>query len=162
MAVRRKSSMKVDSLDELKSAFEAWRRRKRHVRESMPQELLARARRATKQHGVRAVVGVTRVEGARLFRSRPARVEVAGAQRRSRPIRSKRARVKAQGERSTKPKGVPGSVPPFSRLEVSAPSAPKPRPVAEVETSGVTLRVFEQTPEMMGLLSAVCGFGGVR
>ena len=35
--------MKVDSLDELKSAFEQWRRRKRHVRESMPRELLARA-----------------------------------------------------------------------------------------------------------------------
>jgi len=135
--------MKVDSLDELKSAFEEWRRRKRHVRESMPQELLARARRATKKHGVRAVARVTRVERARLFRSRP-------------------ARVKAPGERSTKPKGVPGSVPAFSRLEVRAPSAAKPRAVAEVETSGVTLRVFEQTPEMMGLLSAVCGFGGVR
>jgi len=135
--------MKVDSLDELKSAFEAWRRRKRHVRESMPQELLARAHRATKQHGVRAVVRVTRVERARLFRSRP-------------------VRVKAPEGRGAKPKGVPGSVPTFSRLEVSAPSAPKPRPVAEVETSGVTLRVFEPTPEMMGLLSAVCGFGGVR
>jgi len=154
--------MKADSLDELKSAFEEWRRRKRHVRESMPQELLARARRATKQDGVRAVVGVTRVQRARLFRSRPARVEVPGAQRRSRPIRSKRAGVKAQGVRSTKPKGVPGTVPAFSRLQVRAPSAPEPRPVAEVETSGVTLRVFEQTPEMIGLLSAVCGFGGVR
>jgi hypothetical protein len=137
--------MKVDSLDELKSAFEEWRRRKRHVREPMPRELLARARQATKKHGVKAVVGVTRVEQARLFRSRP-------------------AGVKAPGERSRKPKGVPGSVPvpAFSRLEVSAPSAPKPRPVVEVETSGVMLRVFEQTPEMMRLLSAVCGFGGVR
>ena len=138
--------MKVDSLDELKSAFQEWRRRKRHVRESMPQELLARAHRATKQHGVRAVVRVTRVERARLFRSRPA----------------PGARVKAPGGRGTKPKGVSGSVPTFSRLEVSAPSAPKRRPVAEVETSGVTLRVFEPTPEMMELLSAVCGFGGVR
>jgi hypothetical protein len=143
MAVRRKSKMKVDSLDELKSAFEAWRRRKRHVRESMPQELLARARRATKKHGVKAVVRVTRVERVRLFRSRP-------------------AGMKAREARSTKPKGVSGSVPAFSRLEVRAPSAPEPRPVAEIETSGVTLRVFEQTPEMMGLLSAVCGFGGVR
>jgi hypothetical protein len=134
--------MKVDSLDELKSAFEEWRRRKRHVRESMPQQLLARAHRATKKHGVKAVVGVTRVERARLFRTRP-------------------ARAKAPGAGGKKPKGVPGLAT-FSRLEVSAPSAPKPRPVAEVETSGVTLRVFEQTPEMMGLLSAVCGFGGVR
>ena len=37
------------------------------------------------------------------------------------------------------------------------------RPIAEVETgSGVTFRVFEQTPELMGLLSAVCGQGGIR
>jgi hypothetical protein len=162
MAVRRNSSMKVDSLDELKSAFEEWRRRKRHVRESMPQELLARARRATKKHGVKAVVRVTRVERARLFRSRPARVKAPGARGTNRPFRTKRARVKAPGGRGTKPKDVRGSVPTFSRLEVSAPSAPKRRPVAEVETSGVTLRVFEPTPEMMELLSAVCGFGGVR
>jgi hypothetical protein len=37
------------------------------------------------------------------------------------------------------------------------------RPIAEVETgSGVTLRVFEQTAEMVGLLTAVCGLGGGR
>ncbi|MBN1605589.1 MAG: hypothetical protein JW940_03110 [Polyangiaceae bacterium] len=92
---------------------------------------------------MKAVVRVTGVERARLFRSRP-------------------AGMKASGARSTKPKGVPASVPAFSRLEVRAPSAPEPRPVAEIETSGVTLRVFAQTPEMMTLLSAVCGFGGVR
>lgn len=132
--------MKVDSLDELRSAFAEWRRRKKHAREAMPEELLARARRATEKHGVRAVVGVTRVERARLFRSTGGR--------------------KAQDEKT---KGVPRSVPTFSRLELSAPSAPSPRPIAEVETgSGVTLRMFEQTPEMMGLLSAVCGLGGIR
>ena len=64
--------MKVDSLDELRSAFAEWRRRKRHAREAMPEELLARARRATEKHGVTAVVAATRVERARLFRSRPA------------------------------------------------------------------------------------------
>lgn len=136
--------MKVDSLDKLKSAFAEWRRSKRYVREPMPEELVARARRATEKHGVRAVVSVTQVERARLFRSRPARK---GAQEATR----------------TTPKEAP--VPTFSRLELSAPSAPRSRlrPFAEVETgTGVTLRVFEQTPEMMGLLSAVCGLGGVR
>ena len=102
--------MKVDSLDSLKSAFEEWRRRKRHVRESMPRELLARARLATKKHGVIAVVRVTRVERARLFRSRPARVKAPGA-RSSGTFGPQRARAKAQGGRGTKPKGVPGSVP---------------------------------------------------
>jgi hypothetical protein len=133
----------VESLKELESAFAQWRRTKKHAREPMPDELLVRARRATKKHGVRAVVRVTRVERARLFRSKP-------------------ARTKAHVSASTTPKGVPESVPPFSRLELSAPSTSRPGPVAEVETSGVTLRVFEQTPEMMGLLSAVFGFGGAR
>ena len=134
--------MKVDSLDELKWAFEEWRRSKKHAREAIPEELRARARRAMERHGVRAVVGVTRVEGARLLRSR-------------------RAGKKAQNEKATGRE--PGAVPTFSRLEVSAPSTPRLRPIAEVETgSGVTLRLFEQTPELMGLLSAVCGFGGAR
>ena len=134
--------MKVDSLDGLRSAFEEWRRSKKHAREAMPEELRARARRAIERHGVRAVVGVTRVEGARLFGSR-------------------REGRKAEDE---KPRGgEPRSVPTFSRLEVSAPTSPRLRPIAEVETgSGVTLRLFEQTPELMGLLSAVCGFGGAR
>jgi hypothetical protein len=128
--------MKIDSLDELESAFALWRRAKKHAREPVPRELLARARRAAKKHGVRAVVRVTRVERARLCRARPAV--------------------------SKKPRGAPRSTPAFSRLELSAPGKAGPRPIAEVETSGVTLRVFEQTPEMMGLLSAACGLGGVR
>jgi len=133
--------MKVDSLDELRSAFADWRRRKKYAREAMPEELLARARRATEKHGVTAVVGVTRVERARLFRSRPA----------------------GRKGPDEKRKGEPREVATFSRLELSGPSAPRPRPSAEVETvSGVRLRVFEQTPELMGLLSAVCGLGGTR
>ncbi len=136
--------MKVDSIDELECAFAEWRRMKEHAREPVPEALLARARRATTKHGVPAVVGVTRVERARLFRSTP-------------------ARKTAPGATGAKPKGVPRSVPAFSRLDLSAPSAPSRHPIAEVETgSGVKLRVFEQTPEMMGLLSAVFGFGGMR
>jgi hypothetical protein len=142
VAVRRRLIMKVDSLDGLRSAFEEWRRSKKHAREAIPEELRARARRAMERHGVRAVVGVTRVEGARLLRSR-------------------RAGRKAEDEKPTG--GKPRSVPMFSRLEVSAPSTPRLCPIAEVETgAGVTLRLFEQTPELMGLLSAVCGLGGGR
>lgn len=136
--------MRVDSLEELKSAFAEWRRSKKHAREPMPEKLLARARRAAEKHGVKAVVSVTRVERARLYRTKP-------------------SRKKAQEATSTKPKDGPVST--FSRLELNAPSAPSARirPVAEVETAtGVTLRMFEQTPEMMGLFSAACGFGGGR
>jgi hypothetical protein len=141
LAVRRDLIMKVDSLDELRSAFAEWRRRKKHVREAMPEELLARARRATDKHGVTAVVGVTRVERARLFGSRPA----------------------GRKTPDEKAKGEPRSIAAFSRLELSAPSAPSLRPIAEVEMgSGVRLRMFEQTPELMGLLTAVCGLEGIR
>jgi hypothetical protein len=142
VAVRRRLIMKVDSLDELRLAFEEWRRSKKHAREAMTEGLRARARRAIERHGIRAVVRVTRVEKGRLLGSR-------------------RAGRKAQDEKAMG--GEPRPVPKFSRLEVSAPSTPRLRPIAEVETnSGVTLRLFEQTPELMGLLSAVCGLGGAR
>ena len=135
-------SMNVDSLDELGAAFDAWRRRKRHARETVPDELIALAQRAVKKYGVKAVVGVTRLERARLFRNRPGRGTVQGAPR-------------------SQPKAAPTSAPGFSRLELGASSGGGP--VAEVETvAGVTLRVFEATPEMVGLLSAICGFGEVR
>lgn len=134
--------MKVDSLQELESTFAEWRRRKLHARERVPDELLARAQRATKEHGVTAVVRVTRVERTRLFGT-PSVHKVAGAP-------------------SPKQKRVRESGPSFSRLTLSAPSVPTPRPIAEVESSGVTLRVFEQTPEMMGLLSAACSIGALR
>ena len=135
--------MKVESLQELESAFAAWRRAKTFAREQMPEELRARAQRATTKHGVKAVVRVTRVDRARLFRTGP------GA-------------AKAAASPGTKHKRVRGAAPTFSRLTLSAPSAPNPRPIAEVETSGVTLRVFEQTPELIGLLTAACGFGAMR
>lgn len=136
--------MKTDSLDELKSAFAEWRRSKKHAREPMPEELLAQARQATKEHGVGAVVRVTGVERERLFRGRSAGMKTPEATR-------------------TEPKDI--LVPTFSRLELGTLMTPGSRthPIAEVETgTGATLRVFEQTPEMMDLLSAVCGVRGVR
>jgi hypothetical protein len=142
-AVRRSLMMKVDSLEGLRLAFKEWRGSKKHAREAIPEELRARARRAMERHGLRAVVGVTRVEAGRLLRSRRA-ARKAGDER-------------ARGEQ---PRLV---TPTFSRLEVSAPTTPRLRPMAEVETgSGVTLRLFEQTPELMELLSVVCGLGGAR
>ena len=137
--------MRVDSLDTLQAAFAAWRRQKKHAREAMPEELLARAHGAAKKHGEQAVVRVTRVERGRLFR-RP------------------RAGTKAVQVTRKKAQAKPRSVPAFTRLELRAPGTPaSPQPIAEVETgSGVRLRVFAPTPELMGLLSTVCGLGGVR
>ncbi len=137
--------MQVDALEDLKRAFAEWRRGKKHAREAVPEELLVRARRATREHGETAVVRVTGVERGRLFRA-------------------VRPHVKAPAAASTKPEASPGSVPTFSRLELSVPAPWSSRgPIAEVETrSGMTLRVFEPTPEMMGLLTVACGIGGRR
>lgn len=136
--------MKIDSLDGLERAFAEWRSRKKHAREAVPAELIARAQRATKKHGVKAVVRVTRLERSRLFRS--------SAGKRATPAASRReAKVGAE------------AVPAFSRLELEAPRVTGPRPLAEVETAvGVKLRVFELTPEMLGLLAEMCGFEGSR
>ena len=136
--------MKVDSLDELQSAFAEWLQSKKHLGHPTPEALLARARRATKRHGVKAVVRVTRVERARLFRSPPTEKKGHAATRRQR-------------------RTTPDTVPAFSRLELSRPSTAGSRPIVEVETkTGVTLRVFEETPELLLLLSGVCGLGGTR
>ena len=95
--------MKVDSLGELRSAFAMWRKKKRHAREAMPEELLHRARRAAKKHGVSAVVRATRVERSRLFRIRAAERRRPGASR-------------------AKAKGVARSVPTFLISATAKPS----------------------------------------
>jgi len=140
--------MKVDSLEELESAFAEWRKGKRHVREPMPEELHARAQRAAKKHGVKAVVRVTGVDRGRLLRTRAGRAKTALV-------------PKAASAPGAKPTADKESVPAFSHVTLSAPSSPSPRPLAEVETSGVTLRVFEASPEMLGLLRAACGAGAM-
>ncbi len=135
--------MKVDSLDELRCAFETWRKKKRHRREPIPTNLLARARRCSTAYGVAEVVRATRVERSRLFRARA--------------IAPRGQDTATQGTESI---GV--SAPAFSRLELRAPSV-EAGPIVEVEAgSGVKLRLFQQTPEMIDLLRVLCGPGGVR
>jgi hypothetical protein len=139
--------MKVDSLEELESAFSDWRKRKKHARERVPDELLVRARRAAKKHGLTAVVRVTRVERPRLFRGLPS-----GRISRREPTR-----------RADKSKTASRAMPAFSRLELGAASTTGVRPLAEVEIgTGARLRVFEETPAMLKLLSAACGIGAPR
>jgi len=135
--------MKSDSLDELQTAFADWRKTKKHRREAIPERLLARAQRCTVKHGVRAVVHATGVERARLFRGKTV----------DEPAKAVQAESTSAGSR-------PG--PAFSRLQLGAPSV-RPGPVAEVETdSGAKLRLYELTPEVIGLLGALCGVGGTR
>jgi hypothetical protein len=50
---------KVESLDELKTAAEDWRSKKSHAREAVPADLLQRARRAIRVHGLGGVARAT-------------------------------------------------------------------------------------------------------
>ena len=127
-----------ESLAALKAAFEAWRSRKRHVREAVPAELLQRARAAIRRHGPAAVARATKVERGRLEAGRG-------------PGKNKKRRVPGTG------------VPTYSRLELAAPAAPTARPFAEVELpTGLKVRLFTETDEALGLLSSLLGSGGRR
>lgn len=129
--------MKVESLDELKKAFEVWRRKKRHVREPVPDELMEQVRRAIGVHGLGPVARATKIDRRRLERARAGR--------------GKRRKVPA-----------PAAAPSFSRVELSAPTATG-WPFAELETpAGLKLRIFTQTAEVLGLLASVCATGGGR
>lgn len=125
--------MESESLAELKTAFEKWRSRKRHVREAVPAELLQRARAAAARHGWAAVARATKVDRGRLESDR---------------IRG--GRVRGTG------------VPMYSRLDLAAPAATA-RPFAEVEMpTGLRVRLFTDTGEALGLLSSLLGAGGLR
>ena len=125
--------MENETLAGLTAAFADWRRKKRHVREAVPGELLERARGAIEVHGLGAVVRATKVEGMRLRK---------GSARRG---KSTSAAVR---------------VPTYSRVELRA--APTAGPFAEVETSaGVKVRFFMPSDEALALLSTLCGVGAV-
>jgi hypothetical protein len=128
--------VRIDSVNELKLAFEVWRSKKRHVRETVPAELLARARRAISVHGLGAVARATKLERQRLKGKR------------------------VDGRTAERKVAVVTPMPSFSRMELSAPSVAA-HAFAELEMStGVKLRLFSQSPETLGLLSSLCGLGG--
>ena len=128
--------MADESLAVLRDAFEAWRRRKRHAREAVPGDLMARARAAARHHGPAAVSRATKVQRDRL--------------------------VVGRTERGQGGAGAASIVAAYSRVEVASP-APGARPFAEVETpSGLTVRLFTESGGALGLLSALFGAGGAR
>lgn len=124
--------MASESLADLQAAFEEWRSRKRHPREAAPADLLKRARQVARVHGMAAVCRATRID------------------RRHLQIES-RNRARAAPSCSSTPR--------FSRLEIAPPTAAA-RPFAEVETvTGMKVRFFAPTEEMIRLLSSICSGG---
>jgi hypothetical protein len=123
--------MEVESLAALKAAFETWRRGKRHPREAIPAALMERACAASRLHGAAAVARATNVG---------------------------RGRLKT-GKRREKSAAAGPSAPTYSRVEVAAPATTR-EAFAEVEMpTGVKVRLFTQTGEALGLLTALLGAG---
>ena len=159
--------MRLDSLDRLEAAFGKWRLRKRHVREPVPEKLMARARRVAAIHGVYAVAQAAKIDYCRLANGMTGATESAGrsaprggdaaAVRKSKRSPARRAKKTALAATRTKKGTAP--VPSYSRIEFPAPETTA-RPLAEIETPmGVKLRVFTITPETVTLLSALSGPG---
>jgi hypothetical protein len=127
--------MDGETVAELKTAFEKWRSRKRHVREAVPAELLQRARAAAGRHGWAEVARATKVD---------------------------RSRLETDRSRGGRKRGPGTGGPNYSRLELAAPAATA-RPFAEVEMpTGLRVRLFTDSGEALGLLSSLLGAGGLR
>jgi len=134
--------MKAESLDELRAAFKEWRKAKRHIREQVPAELWGRVLQATHVYGINAVARATKLEQSR--------------------IRTKWKEKSDQEAQWKEESDQEAQVPVFTRLNIEAPPTTTTCPIAEVETAtGLKLRIFVQTQETIGLLSSLCGTGGV-
>ncbi len=124
--------MKVESLEQLGTAFGQWRRQKKHRREPTPEALVMGARAAASIHGSGRVERVAKIDGRRLR--------------------------KGPGRGARRNEAVASSLPLYSRLQLTAPAAEAPHPFAELELpNGVRLRLYSRAPETMSLLSSVCG-----
>ena len=126
--------MKVETLEELRAAFEGWRRKKRHLREPVPLDLRERAHRAIAVYGLGVVARATRLE---------------------------QGRLKAEHGRRA---GSDVRMPSYSRIALaSAAATGAERPLAEVETpGGLKVRIFMHTPEVVGLVTSLLVMGGAR
>ncbi len=124
--------MTEESLEELRGAFENWRKNKRNAREPVPEALWARTLRAVEIHGALAVSRVTKIQRSRIVE------------------RAEKGQSKGEAE------------PRFSRVSLSAPSVAVGSIAEVETAGGLKLRIFIQTQEMLNLLSSLCSTGGVR
>lgn len=124
--------MTEESLAELVSAFENWRKNKRNARDPVPKELWVRTLRAVEIHGALSVSRATKIQRSRIV------------------------------ERAEKGKRQAMGVPRFSRVSISAPSVGVNPIAEVETAGGLKLRVFVQTQEMLNLLSSLCSARGAR
>ena len=119
--------MKVETLDELRAAFESWRRKKRHVRERVPSDLRERAHRAIDVYGLRGVASATKLEQSRL---KAGHGRWAGADR---------------------------TVPSYSRMALALPAAAERPLAEVETPAGLKVRIFTHSPEALGLVTSLLG-----
>jgi hypothetical protein len=149
--------MRVDSLKRLEVVFDGWRSRKQHIRERVPEDLMARARRASAVHGVGAVARAAAIDCRRL-------ADATGSESRRARRRPARRSGNAGSGRSKRGSGRSGQnsatpTPAYSRIAFHA-SGPSAGPLAEVETAaGLNIRIFKVNAETVSLLSALNGPG---
>jgi hypothetical protein len=122
--------MTEESLAELATAFENWRKNRRNLREPVPQALWEQTIRAIDVHGDHAVAQATKLQRSRIV------------------------------ERAKKSKNRGTEVPAYSRVSIAAPSEPGCPIAEVETAAGVKLRVFVQTRETVELLTSLCSDRG--
>ena len=144
--------MESETLDQLKSAFVSWRKNKQSRGESIPVELLERAKSATAKFGVNAVRKTLNIDR-RLIEDKPVK-RGRGRPRQTEPKPTRRRPIK---------RGSKDIVPSYSRLEMPAPGPLVTHPIAELEMAGGSkLRIFTMNAETVNLLTSLCSGGGTR
>jgi hypothetical protein len=89
--------MSMESLEELSASFKKWRLKKRYATESVPADLVARARRAVGMHGITLVAKATKINRIHLIEQKRgkkaklsfpgySRVEISAAGRQNSPV----------------------------------------------------------------------------
>ena len=122
--------MEYETLETLKVAFDDWRSKKRYPHESMPAELLARARKATREFGFGPVVRATKIGG---------------------------IRWKNECCLDKKDISSPQRSPSYSMVNLVVSPEKLVQPFAEVETpTGLKVKLLGQSNEALHLIASLC------
>jgi hypothetical protein len=127
---------KVNSLNKLRTDFDWWPKTEQSNQKAMPKTMNEKAQHSERLHKKKHAEKATGLKRSSVTEGR----------------RDKNKRDKVEGT----------TLPSYSVVELVAPSE-KNAPLAEVETpTGLKLRIFTSTQEMLDLLTSICGIGVLR
>lgn len=137
--------MRMDSLEELATAFQEWRDGRQGPKELIPEALIKRARLAMGHHGATRVVKAVKVSHDRLTKG---------------PRPRKGAAVSSETTGPGRDPLTLESLPRYSRIEVPKPNIIN-RALAEIETpGGIKVKIYEVTPEILSMLTGMTSSRG--